>query len=342
MNMCNIEPLVKVFNNSIEISHHNSHFYHGSPFYTVVFKMYLYIHPGLCIAGVLENITSVVVFCSKSLRRVSSNVYLAALSAASCLFCFGNFLVWLETLNVGFIHQDIVCQAIIYTTYICSFLTVWFVVCITFENFLITVNIRCAVDVCTVTKARAMVVILTVFAFGLYSFSLWTTHVTTIGGKEHCTHETELEHVIHIFTFIDIIFTSILPCMTMVVFLAAINVKIIMKRISREPTDTHQAPRRARRNSKRTYQMLTRITKVLLAIGLTFTVFSFPTSINKMRILFSDQRRLRNPYVEWAINQLCLLVYYCSFCAYFFIYIKFSANYKKVLVSKMHFIVKSI
>lgn len=263
---------------------------------------------------------------------VSSNVYLAALSATSSLFCAANFVVWLETVDVGFFHQDVVCQTIIYSTYICSFLTVWFVVCITFENFLITVNIKCAVTVCTVKKARIMVCILTGLAFALYTFSLWTTNVMHIGGSDHCAYEIKFEQVLHIFTYIDITITSVLPFVSMVIFLGAIYVKLILKRVSKQPIATYHQPRRCRRNSKRTYQMLTRITRVLLAIGLTFTVFSFPTSVNKIRILVSNRPTPSFLHVEWAINQLCLIIYYCSFCIYFFIYLRFSTNYKKVLL----------
>lgn len=118
----------------------------------------------------------------------------------------------------------------------------------------------------------------------------------------------------------------------MVIFLGAIYVKLILKRVSKQPIATYHQPRRCRRNSKRTYQMLTRITRVLLAIGLTFTVFSFPTSVNKIRILVSNRPTPSFLHVEWAINQLCLIIYYCSFCIYFFIYLRFSTNYKKVLL----------
>lgn len=333
MENCTTDLDIKAFNHTRMVFNHTRMMpMHGSLFYTIVFKLHLYIHPVLCITGVIENTISVVIFCSKSLRMVSSNVYLAALSATSSLFCAANFVVWLETVDVGFFHQDVVCQTIIYSTYICSFLTVWFVVCITFENFLITVNIKCAVTVCTVKKARIMVCILTGLAFALYTFSLWTTNVMHIGGSDHCAYEIKFEQVLHIFTYIDITITSVLPFVSMVIFLGAIYVKLILKRVSKQPIATYHQPRRCRRNSKRTYQMLTRITRVLLAIGLTFTVFSFPTSVNKIRILVSNRPTPSFLHVEWAINQLCLIIYYCSFCIYFFIYLRFSTNYKKVLL----------
>lgn len=332
MENCTTDLDLKAFNHTRMVFNHTRMMpMHGSLFYSIVFKLHLYIHPVLCIAGVIENTISVVIFCSKSLRMVS-NVYLAALSATSSLFCAANFVVWLETVDVGFFHQDVVCQTIIYSTYICSFLTVWFVVCITFENFLITVNIKCAVTVCTVKTARIMVCILTGLAFALYTFSLWTTNVMHIGGSDHCAYEIKFEQVLHIFTYIDITIASVLPFVSMVIFLGAIYVKLILKRVSKQPIATYHQPRRCRRNSKRTYQMLTRITRVLLAIGLTFTVFSFPTSVNKIRILVSNRPTPSFLHVEWAINQLCLIIYYCSFCIYFFIYLRFSTNYKKVLL----------
>lgn len=307
-------------------------------FFTIIYKMYLFIHPALCIAGMIENMISVLVFCSKTLRKVSSNVYLAALSFASSLFCFANFLVWLETLNVHLIHQDGVCQIVVYVTYVCSFLTVWFVVCVTFENFLISVNLKYAVLVCTVNKARFIVASLTSFAVGLYSFSLWTTQTTSVSGTKHCTQKQKYEFVIHAFTYVDIMVTSVLPLLTMIIFLGTIYAKHVLQRVVHKVEDVEYQSREPRRNSKRSHQMLTKITRVLLAIGITYIVLSCPASVNRIRILLFVNPNIRYLHVEWAINQLCLMIYNCSFCVYFFIYLAFSMNYRKMIFDTIRLI----
>lgn len=82
---------------------------------------------------------------------------------------------------------------IIYFIYICSFLIVWFVVCIIFENFFIIVNIKCVVIVCIVKKVRIMVCILIGFVFVLYIFLLWIINVMYIGGSDYCVYEIKFE-----------------------------------------------------------------------------------------------------------------------------------------------------
>jgi somatostatin receptor 2 len=263
---------------------------------------------------------------------------LAALSLASSLFCFANFLAWLETVNINFIHQDVVCQTVVYISYVCSFLTVWFVLCVTFENFLISINLKCAVLVCTVRKARMIVTVLTSLAVGLYSFSLWTTQTISVSGKKHCTQKQKYEFVIHAFTYVDVIVTSLLPFLTMIIFLGTIYAKHMLQRDARKPEDEVYPSRGFRRNSKRSHQILTKITRVLLAIGVTYTVLSCPTSVNRIRILLSVKPNIEELHMEWAINQLCLMIYNCSFCVYFFIYIAFSLNYRKMLFDTIRLI----
>lgn len=305
----------------------------SSAFYFFTLYMYMYVQPILCVFGFLGNFISVFVFCSKPLRNASSNVYLTALSCTSFVFCFSNFLVWLETVRVQIIHQEVICQSIVYITYVCSFLTVWYVVCITFENFVVTINLRYAVIVCTVYKARIIVTSLAITAILLYTFALWTTKVERGHGKIYCDIESEYQKTLHVFTYIDIIFTLAVPFIAMTFFLGVVYVKHIVVRVSCSPCTKSNTCRPVRRTRGSRNDSLTKITRVLLAIGSSYIVLSVPSCVNKIRAIVLSMRdqQVEPTHDSWAVIQFSQMIYYLSFCLNFFYYLKWSVNYRKAL-----------
>ena len=86
----------------------------------------LYVQPFLCLFGIAGHSLSVVIFLSKSLRKISSNIYLAALSGSSVGFNLVLLLQWLEMVNVQLIHKTGFCQGIVYFGYVFrSVIYVW-------------------------------------------------------------------------------------------------------------------------------------------------------------------------------------------------------------------------
>ncbi|XP_061194490.1 mu-type opioid receptor-like [Saccostrea echinata] len=328
------KKLINYLNLTQQSIGNESSFNSSSDLYFFTLYMYIYVQPILCVLGFLGNFISVFVFCSKPLRNASSNVYLTALSCTSFVFCLSNFLVWLETVRVQLFHQEVLCQAIIYITYVCSFLTVWYVVCITFENFVVTINLRYAVIVCTVYKARVIVTSLAVTAILLYSFALWTTKLQNENGMIYCAIGKDYHETLHVFTYIDIIITLAVPFIAMAFFLGAVYLKHIILRVPCSPgckmahPETHKHKSRGNRN-----ESLTRITRVLLAIGSSYMVLSVPSCVNKIRSIvlsMKDQQETPSPD-SWAIVQICQMIYYLSFCLNFAYYVKWSVNYRRAL-----------
>ena len=78
----------------------------------------LYVQPVLCICGIAGHSVSFVIFLSKSMRKISSNIYLAALSGSSVGFNLVLLLQWLEMVNVQLIHKSGFCQGLVYFGYV--------------------------------------------------------------------------------------------------------------------------------------------------------------------------------------------------------------------------------
>ena len=77
-----------------------------------------YIQPALCVFGVIGHTLSFVIFLSRNMRKISSNIYLAALSGSSVGFNLILFLQWLEMIQVPLMHRNGFCQAIVYFGYV--------------------------------------------------------------------------------------------------------------------------------------------------------------------------------------------------------------------------------
>ncbi|XP_052104738.1 somatostatin receptor type 4-like [Mytilus californianus] len=284
-----------------------------------------YLQPILCIFGLIGNFLSLIVFCSKKMRRVSSNIYLAALSFSSCLFLIALLLVWMEIFHVRIVHENVWCHGIIYTTYVCSFLNGWFVVCITFENYIVTFHLKRATAICSVQKARLVVLLLVLFALAFFDFSIWTTTVTEYAGRPLCTQAEKYYEVINIYTYLDAVITLILPTTVLAVLIGA----IILKYIRQSALHRYGQAEPLRHKDR----SLMHITRVLLAVGLSYMVLFMPSYINKIRFIIMSNV-MGESYVtlkDHIINQIVLIVSYMSFCSNFIFYVKWSKNFRKGL-----------
>ena len=311
---------------------------YGDP--TVLFSQFLlmrigqylikYAKPVLCVTGILGNFVSMLVFLSKTLRRKSSNIYLAALSVASVIFCTSTFVFWLDDVNVKVASKPVLCQTFVFLSYYSSFLTVWFVVCITFENFMITTHTHRAVKICTVAKAKWTVTVISLIAMALYSFALWTTE----SDGNSCMTGYKYRGIVANLTYVDTTLTLIIPALAMLFFIGSTLKKYL---IHRRPS-VRDRPRRDR-SRRRLFEgslrrkSLLRVTRLLLAISLSHVLLAAPMYINQIRVIIGStfDGELLPILQEIAIQQICFMTYYMTFTLNTMIYLKWSFNYQKTL-----------
>lgn len=285
--------------------------------------MTVFLQPFLCVFGFLGNFISVIIFLSKEMRGISSNIYLTSLSASSCIFLFAVFCVWLEVVNIPLVNKPVWCQLIVFMTYACSFLSVWFVVCITVENYIVTFHLTSALIYCTVMRARIVVAFLTCMSILLYCFVIWDTKVVEVRGVDICTENNQSPQLTQMFTYVDNALTLILPTVVTLILVKAILVKIACR-----ADVLHQSMLLSRRE-----RSLVRITRVLLAISLTFVIFSAPSQINKIRHLVATVETSNNFVYkkERIVQKICQIIYYISFSFNLIYYIIWSENYRESL-----------
>ncbi|XP_046395353.1 uncharacterized protein LOC124162760 [Ischnura elegans] len=136
---------------------------------------HLYYIPFIILVGLVGNLLSCVVFLNTHLRLRSSSYYLAALATADLGFLATLFLVWLNN-NAGVVvfNRDGWCQGLVYVSSVCSFLSVWLIVAFTVERFIAVQYPLHRPHMCTVARAKGIVLALTVFALISHSYSFVT------------------------------------------------------------------------------------------------------------------------------------------------------------------------
>ncbi|XP_069104411.1 somatostatin receptor type 4-like [Argopecten irradians] len=289
--------------------------------YQLARVMTIYVQPVICIAGLAGNVISLFVFLSKDLRKTSSNIYLGGFSACGSLFLVALFLVWLEAIGFELVHEPVWCQMIVFVTYVCSFMTVWFVVCITVENYIFTFHLQKATYICTVPKAKAVVLTVTLVGIALYLFVLWASGVVVVKGYSICTHTASHPRITEIFTYIDTVVVLVLPSIILIVLIGAILIKHVW--ITRSEIRT--------RLSKKE-KSLVKITRVLLAIGINYVVLSGPSYVNKIRfIILTTFTDIRPTVTDRSLNQIFQIIFYMTFCVNFLFYILWSVNFRRGL-----------
>lgn len=159
--------------------------------------LHSYYTPLIMVTGSIGNIFSVVVFFRTKLRKLSSSYYLAALGISDTVFLLMNFIPWFPS-GAELQSNDFVCKL---TTFLCgvsSVLSAWFVVAFTIERFIAVLYPLKRQTMCTVRRAK--IVIVGLLIAGLIDCSPLLYFF--FGDANGCYFKPELE-VCFIYSFIN-------------------------------------------------------------------------------------------------------------------------------------------
>lgn len=132
-------------------------------------RMNKYGTPAIIGVGCAGNILSVLVFFLTNLRKQSSSYYLAALGISDTCFLLITLVSWLSLYNITVFHQPGYCQTFTYMSGVFSFLSVWFVVGFTVERFIAVQYPLKRQTMCTVRRAKIVLVLMTLAASITYT-----------------------------------------------------------------------------------------------------------------------------------------------------------------------------
>ena len=303
--------------------------------------MNLYYIPVLILVGLVGNIVSFIVFSTTQLKNLSSSVYLAALALADT-GCLLNICVsWMVNIRVNLYHMEGWCQTFVYLTYVFSFLSVCYVVSFTIERFIAVCFPLKRQQLCTVNRARIVVIVEAIFGLSAYSFAIWTSGAHKYKTGTLCYPRKQYYKLVNILGYVDSILTLILPVFVIII----VNVSLVYKITFVYDSLKLQAPARTRRDGSespicgRTQNMSTsnrrqvRITKMLVVVSSVFVVLNLPSHAMRIYnfIMLLSGGRHEASRLEMHLQQLFQLLYYTHFSVNFFLYSLCGKNFRKAM-----------
>ncbi|GAB1606512.1 neurotensin receptor type 1-like [Argonauta hians] len=297
-----------------------------------------YVNPLISTVGIIGNLISIWVFSAKGLRRLSSSVYVQAVLVSDTFFLITILAVWLESFNYMALHFDGICQGNVYLSYVSSFLSVWYVVCITIENYITICHPLKLKTVCTFKRARITTV---VFAFaGLITFLVIIPitkpqkHINPTNNASAelmCETVVEYKNLMNILTYMDTVISILIPMIAIVGLTSMIIVETIRsvhkKQIRSANKDTQF--------KKLSDVPQVRVARLLFAISFTFLILNLPSYCARLIYIFVPDIFPHYSITSFTVYQCLLHISYSSFALKFFILYTFSGNFRKVLFKKL-------
>ena len=334
----------------------------------------IYLIPVIIVVGVLGNVVSFVVFTATHLRRQSSSIYLAGLAVADASFLLSLFIGWFSWLDIDLFHRNVWCQVVVYVTYVSSFLSVWCVVCFTAERYVIVSYPFKRQTLCTVKKARAVLVAMFVFALSTYAFPLWTSGIIYFREQPYCFVLPQYEKALFVITTIDTFITLFSP--SLIIIVLNIRIAVLVYRFSKDrealrgdqlstgkfsdrkdrpncacakdsdevckceatPTAFTSVIRESRPIVTLRPLVQMKITRMLLVVSTTFIVLNLPSHVVRIKSFverFSDSVTTAQSQVERLFQSLSQFIYYTSFSINFFLYSLCGRNFRRSLYRLM-------
>lgn len=252
---------------------------------TIMITTQMYYTPALVCVGTLGNCLSVCVFFRTKMRRSSSSFYLAALAISDTGFLVSLLIAWLNMVGVGIFNRPGYCQFFVYLPTLCSFLSVWFVVSFTVERFVAVRYPLRRQSMCTVARAKTIIVFLTLLGLVLCSPVLWfSSPRLTSRNSTICNLAEDWESWASVFNVADTVLTFVLP-FTVIVVLNGLIVRSVWRLAGIRRTLTSSMRRTnysASGGSSTASASQTKITKMLLIVSSAFLCFNLPAYVMRV------------------------------------------------------------
>lgn len=301
----------------------------------------LFFVPVIIVFGIVGNILSLVIFSTPRLNVLSSSVYLSALAVADTGFLVGVLFSWLSNLGLPLYHYQGFCQTFVYLTFVCSFLSAWYIVAFSAERLVVVLFPLRRATLCTPARAKIVVISLAILAAVMYNFAFWTTSVQDVFGERLCMQITRFTPMLMVISKVDTIVTLVLPFTA----IACINGRIIcistrLGNVGANNESCNNQPSGGSGESltvhsrRRTNQA--KITRMLLVVSTAFLILNLP--FHSIRLypviyqLFHREAFIPSRFLQ-RLQTFFMYVFYINYSINFVLYSICGQNFRQELCS---------
>ena len=303
----------------------------------------LYVPPILLILGTIGNILSFVILRRKAMLKFSTYYYLAVLAVADTLVLLVGLLrLWIGELT-GFDVKDRVdwyCKLTNVLGYTVSDFSVWLIIAVTVERFIVVCYPLKASSMCNIKRARKVILGLFVLMFLMNSHFFKTVGITLhpVGNDlppvSKCDGDADHLFLIdHVWPWVDVCIYSFLPFIVIIILNGLIIRQVVHARRHRtamQSWTTYEQRRPSHEGS-------TRLTLMLLTISFAFLLTTLPMNICNIATAFWN----RNPIDMHQITKYKLartlteLLMYVNHSMNFYLYCAMGQKFRHQLVWMM-------
>lgn len=334
-------PVTDLYNVSPSYRENTPDMQSSSRYQQVTDILQTFVVPVIIVTGLLGNTICFVVFLASPLKRISTSVYLAALafSDTGFLVCLG--IGWLESLDIRIFHKEGICQITIYSSFVFSFTSIWFVNAFTLEMYIAVFHPQKSPKLCVPRNARKIVGVISVLAGLLYIYAFIITKVVLYRGTETkvCLIMPEEEKTAMILSVLDTVLTLVVP-FTMILFMISRLLIHISKfyRVELESavnstvSETNADRQENLQNScsssninptvRQANQAYTKLTRMLVVTVVVFLVLNLPSHAIKVQFLFRSvlSDNVQFTETEGLMQIIFQILYYANFSVNFLLY----------------------
>ena len=281
-----------------------------------------FVSPFLLFFGTFGNILSLIVLYKLSREIFSTCSYLAVLTVADVLLlytrCGSDWLREVIYSNVSYIlmvYSQSVCKVYPFTYNFLFHMSRWLLVAMAIEGFIATRYPQRALHMCTVQRAKAIMLLLTVLLVCVNVHYFWSFEVTQESGGLECTfsrysrqYSEEFQTVI--WPLIDLMVGELLP--NVIIIICGVGMMVLTIRGNHRGSESHQRWRSRYTMDPHALDHLKRTFLLVCVFHVTLTMPNFAF------IIFRYTMEQKGPYYDDE-SKVELASAVCSMLQYIFL-----------------------
>ena len=363
----NISQDASTINGSQIVHNHNTDIIQMINLLEYVSHFRVYFIPINAVLGILGNTITVLTLMTKVLRIQPMMHFVVAKCVADSFFLISLFIQWLQTLGYDLYGVGVWCHILSMVTQATNFLSMWFVVCLAVDRFIIVYVAGSDRPMCgilhqcpcslfttrikfkpggqmyipgwTVLKSVITIIGLSLLAIAVYLNISVTMGVTVNDNGRVCTPLPSFANTVQVLGEVDLFINILFPNIIITSFTIVTFRRVFHFHVARKGTITDRSFSRQQYHFYSKSQL--RLTVLSAAICGFYTLLTAPTQI--LKIQYSIQEMIKSNHSltihEYFWQHVLLIVYFMAFSINLIVVMLFHKGFRKgigLLFTKIH------
>ncbi|XP_059143883.1 thyrotropin-releasing hormone receptor-like [Physella acuta] len=291
-----------------------------------------YAVPAICGLGFVGGIVSFLIFVATPFRYLPCSHYLALLAVVDMMFLTTQVVNSLVNHFPSLAWATGSCFYVVYTSYVSSFLSAWFLVLMMMERYVIVCHPFKYSYLCSKRTSIISISLTTIVSLIAYSHSFFTLDISN--KKSPCVTDPNYIEFLSIFTYADTVVVFVVPFFT--IFFLNLRILTAVRKLKKhfdlQNRRLGRVPRLLNRTDVLSLAQM-RSTTLLIWVSSVYIVFYLPSYGVRILALINTHitgPRLCEPFFH-VMQQLSQILHLLNYAIDIFIYLTTSDVFRKIL-----------